>query len=275
MAPSSTGASSLASSRYARKAWLARRAAAARRRPVLLVDDRQAQLREATSSWITAWADTHRFARGDLFSIFVRPLPLRLPVSHATVMPTAPASRPACAGAARRGSRSAPSRALPAVGVAIAAASAATTVLPEPTSLAEGGASARSTACRRLLHVPALQVARDLVADAPLRRRQRERTPPALLLQAAGAQREARARGLPFALALGLSCEKLLRQQLLRTSGAAGGWLRSSSVAMPTLGPGGAGSSAPRASLMPGGSASGGSSSPGRRAQVRSIALRR
>ena len=80
--------------------------------------------------------------------------------------PAARASRPASQDAARPGSRSAPSaRTASRHPIATAAASAATTVLPEPTS----------PCSRRCIGTGRARSACDLVCDAPLRRCQAER----------------------------------------------------------------------------------------------------
>ena len=91
----------------------------------------------ATSLWITAWVPTTSAASPEATraSISRRPLPLRLPVSQATPMPSGssqPTSlRKCCSARISVGAISAHSQPL---SIAIAAASAATTVLPEPTS---------------------------------------------------------------------------------------------------------------------------------------------
>ena len=117
-----------------------------------------------TCSSITACVPTTSAASPEATcsSIAARALPLRLPVSQATVMPSG-ASQPTsffrCCSA--RISVGAISAHCQPASMTTAAASAATTVLPEPTS----------PCSRRCIGIDARQVGRDLGGDPPLRRR--------------------------------------------------------------------------------------------------------
>ncbi len=142
-------------------------------------------------------------------SCSLRPLPLRLPVSHATCTPSGSSHSTSflkCCSA--RISVGAINAHCQPASMAIVAASAATTVLPEPTS----------PCSRRCIGAPAARVGGDLFGDAALRGGQRKRQHGQQLLvksRLSGARGAQHRRAQLRALALRRQLRQLLRQQLV------------------------------------------------------------
>ena len=219
---------------------------------------------------MTAWVPTTSAASPDATcsSIFWRALPLRLPVNHATVMPNGasqPTSLRRCCSA--RISVGAISAHCQPAWMVMAAASAATTVLPEPTSPCSrrciGTSRCRSVAIswptRRCASVSENGKAASSLSCNPC-----------ACTSKRGARCNSRSR-------LACSCESCCASSSSNLSRCQAGWLRSSSVARLTFGAGWCKkSSAARRLSRPAGTAGAGSSSTrSARARPAATALRR